>query len=202
MTTRPTRSISTRLTLMNMVVSGVALLLACAGFFAYDQITFRENLARTLSAQAQIIGGNSISSILFNDPQAAANTLAGLRGSSNIASGAIFTNDGRLLAQYLRESGEDVLTLPQLASGDVEGHWFRTTHLVLVRRIISEGKPIGYVYLRADLHEIDERFKRYALIAFTVLLISLLAAALVSSAFRRSVAQPIMRLAETAKRVS
>jgi signal transduction histidine kinase len=187
---------------MNMVVSGVALLLACAGFFAYDQITFRENLARTLSAQAQIIGANSISSILFNDPQAAANTLAGLRGSSNIASGAIFTNDGRLLAQYLRESGEEILTLPQLPSGDVEGHWFRTTHLVLVRRVVSEGKPIGYVYLRADLREIDDRLKRYALIAFAVLLISLLAAALVSSAFRKSVAQPIMRLAETAKRVS
>ena len=187
---------------MNMVVSGVALLLASAGFFAYDQITFRENLARTLSAQAQIIGANSISSILFNDPQAASSTLAGLKGSRNIASAGIFTNDGRLLAQYLRESGDDLLVLPQLPSGEVEGHWFRATHLVLVRQITSEGKPIGYVYLRADLHEIDERLKRYALIALGVLLISLLAATLVSSAFRKSVAQPIMQLAETAKRVS
>ena len=202
MTTRRTSSISTRLALMNMVVSGVALLLASAGFFAYDQITFRETLARTLSAQAQIIGANSISSILFNDPQAATSTLAGLKGSRNIASAGIFTNDGRLLAQYLRESGDDLLVLPQLPSGEVEGHWFRSTHLVLVRQITSEGKPIGYVYLRADLHEIDERLKRYALIAFGVLLISLLAATLVSSAFRKSVAQPIMQLAETAKRVS
>ena len=187
---------------MNMVVSGVALLLASAGFFTYDQISFRENLARTLSAQAQIIGANSISSIIFNDPQAASSTLAGLKGSTNIASAGIFTNDGRLLAQYLRESGEDILTLPQLPSGELEGHWFRTTHLVLVRRITSEGKPIGYVYLRADLHEIDDRLKRYALITFGVLLISLLAATLVSSAFRKSVAQPITQLAETAKRVS
>src|ERR1700733_10569989 len=136
-TTRRTSSISTRLALMNMVVSGVALLLASAGFFAYDQITFRETLARTLSAQAQIIGANSISSILFNDPQAASSTLAGLKGSRNIASAGIFTNDGRLLAQYLRESGEDILTLPPLPSDDVEGHWFRSTHLVLVRRITS-----------------------------------------------------------------
>jgi signal transduction histidine kinase len=187
---------------MNMVVSGVALLLACAGFFAYDQISFRENLSRTLSAQAQIISANSISSILFNDPQAASSTLAGLKGSGNIASAGIFTNDGRLLAQYLREPGEDILTLPQMPSGDVEGHWFSSTHLVLVRRIISEGKPIGYVYLRADLHEIDERLKRYSLIAIAVLLISLLAATLVSSAFRKAVALPIMQLAETAKNVS
>jgi len=202
MTTRHTTSISTRLTIMNMVVSGVALLLASAAFFAYDQITFRDNLAHTLSAQAQIIGANSISSILFNDPEAATSTLAGLKGSTNIASAGIFTNDGRLLAQYQRESGEDILILPQFPSGEVEGHWFGSRHLVLVRRITSEGKPIGYVYLRADLHEIDDRLKRYALITFVVLLISLLAATLVSSAFRQSVAQPIMRLAETAKRVS
>ena len=187
---------------MNMVVSGVALLLACAGFFAYDQITFRENLARTLSAQAQIIGANSISAILFNDPQAASSTLAGLKGSRNIASAGIFTNDGRLLAKYMRETGEDIFIVPQLPPSEVEVHRFGATHLILVRRITSEGKPIGYVYLRADLQEIDERLKRYALIAFAVLLISLLAATLVSSAFRQSVAQPIMRLAETAKKVS
>lgn len=202
MTTRRTSSIATRLTFMNMVVSGVALLLASAGFFAYDQFTFRENLVRTLSAQAQIIGANSISPILFNDPQAAGSTLSGLKGSRNVASAGIFTQDNRLLAQYLRESGESILSLPQLPSGEIEGHWFRSTHLVLVRRIISDGKPIGYVYLRADLTEIDERLKRYSLIAVTVLLISMLAATLVSSAFGKSVAQPIMQLAETANRVS
>src|SRR5579871_940503 len=115
MTTRHTSSISTRLTLMNMVVSGVALLLACAAFFAYDQITFRENLVRTLSAQAQIIGANSISSILFNDPQAASSTLQGLQGSRNIASAGIFTIDGRLFTQYVRQPGEDIIALPQPA---------------------------------------------------------------------------------------
>lgn len=187
---------------MNMVVSGVALLLACAGFFAYDQITFRDNLVRTLSAQAQIIGANSISSILFNDPQAASSTLQGLQGSRNIASAGIFTSDGRLFAQYSRQPGENIVTLPQPAPGEAEGHWFRTNHLVLVRRIMSGGRSIGYVYLRADLRELDERLRRYSLIAVAVLLVSLLAATLVSSAFRKSVAQPIMQLAETAKRVS
>ena len=53
MATVRTSSILKRLTIMNMLVSTVALLLACAGFFAYDQVTFRQDMVRTLSAQAQ-----------------------------------------------------------------------------------------------------------------------------------------------------
>src|SRR5579863_9964736 len=98
MRTSHTNSISTRLTMMNMLVSGVALLLACAGFFTYDQITFRETLVRTLSAQAQIIGSNSLAAILFNDPQAAAKTLVALKTSSSIVSAGIFTSDRQPLA--------------------------------------------------------------------------------------------------------
>ena len=43
---RHRKSISTKLTLMNLLVSGAALLLACIGFFAYDQVTFRHQLVQ------------------------------------------------------------------------------------------------------------------------------------------------------------
>ncbi len=195
-------SISTRLTIMNMLVSGVALLLACAGFFTYDQITFRQGLLRTLSAQAQIIGSNSVSAILFNDPQAAASTLGALQSSQNISAAGIFTNARHPLAEYSRDKADDILNIPQLSAEQNQGYWFRGDHVILVRRIMSEGKPIGFVYLRASLADIDKRLKRYGLIAFVVLLVSLIAANLVSSTFRRSVAEPIIELAETAQKIS
>ena len=198
----PTKSISTRLTMMNMLVSSVALLLACAGFFAYDQLTFRESLVRTLSAQAQIIGSNSVSAILFNDPQAAENTLIALKNSQNVVSAGIFTSARRPLAVYSRDADQDLLNIPSLPPDQIEGYWFRSKHVVLVRQIMSEGKPIGFVYLRAGLQEIDKRLERYALIAFVVLLISLMAAILASAAFRKSVAQPIIELAQSAQKVS
>ena len=202
MATGRTRSISTRLTMMNMLVSGVALLLACAGFLAYDQITFRQGLVRTLSAQAQIIGSNSVSAILFNDPQSASQTLSALKSSTNISSAGILTLDRRPFAQYARETGDEMLSLPALPGGEIETYRFGSKHVVLIREVLSEGKPIGFVYLRADLGEISQRLKRYALIAFSVLLLSLLAAMLISSRFRKSVAQPIIELAETARKVS
>jgi signal transduction histidine kinase len=199
---RPARSISTKLTMMNILVSGAALLLASIAFFAYDQITFRQGLLRTLSAQAQIIGSNSVSALLFNDPQAALNTLSALNSSPNIASAGILTADGRTFVQYTREGADEILNVPALDNNQVEGHWFRSSHAVLIRKILSDGKLIGFVYLRADLREIDQRLWRYALISAAVLLVSLFFALAVSSRVRKSVAEPIIALAETARKVS
>lgn len=202
MATVRTSSILRRLTIMNMLVSFVALVLACAGFFAYDQITFRQDMVRTLSAQAQLISSASVSSIVFDDPQTAAITLSALKSARNIKSAAIFDADLRSLAQYSRDPLDQVATVSPFPPNHIEAHWFHDRDLTLVRQIVSEGKTIGYVYLRADLREIGQRFNRYALIAFGVLVVSLLAAILVSSRFRESVAQPIVELAETAQKVT
>jgi signal transduction histidine kinase len=202
MIARHKRSILTTLTMMNMLVSGAALLLACGAFFAYDQITFRQGLLRTLSAQAQIIGSNSVSALLFNDPQSAFNTLSALKNSPSIASAGILTTDRRPFAQYSREAGDELLNVPPLDKQQIEGYWFKRTHAILVRKILSDGKLVGFVFLRADLREIDERLWRYAFIAFAVLLLSLMFAFLVSSRFRKSVAEPIVVLADTARKVS
>jgi signal transduction histidine kinase len=196
------KRISTRLTLMNMLASGAALVLACAGFFLYDQISFRQNLVHTLSAQAQIVGSNSVSALLFNDPQSAANTLSALKNSPNIASAGIVTANGTLFAQYNRQPEEELLSIPLLRNNQIENYRFGSTYVVLERKILSDGKLIGFVYIRADLRDLDKRLWRYAAIASGVLLVSLLFALLVSSRFRKSVAEPIIELAETAQQVS
>lgn len=202
MISRNTRSILTKLTMMNVLVSGSALLLACVAFLAYDQFTFRQGLVRTLSAQAQIIGSNSVSALLFNDPQAAANTLTALKSSPGIASAGIMTADGRRFAQYTRDGADEILNIPPLGPNQIERYWFRSSHAVLVRKLLSDGKLVGFVYLRADLGEINERLWRYAFISVGVLLVSLIFALMVSSRFRKSVAEPIVALAETARKVS
>jgi signal transduction histidine kinase len=187
-----------------MLVSGAALSLACLAFFTYDQVTFRQSLIRTLSAQADIIGSTSVSAILFADPQSATNTLSALKSSNSIASAGIFTLDRRPFAKYLRQ-GEDasfIVSLPTIPEGQVETYKLGNSHVVLVRTIVFQGQPVGLVYIRADLREIDQRLKRYTATALAVLLLSLIAALLVSSLFGRSVAQPIVDLAKVAATVS
>jgi signal transduction histidine kinase/DNA-binding response OmpR family regulator len=195
-------SIARRLTWMNLLVSAAALVLACAAFIGYDLITFRQTMVRNLSTQAQIIGSNSASALLFNDPQAAETTLSALKAAPNILSGVIYMPDSQPLATYSRNRNDLIPPPPSLAEGQIETHVLGGQQIVLVRSIVFQGKPIGTVYIRSDLRELNQRLNRYVGIAAIVLLVSLMAALLVSAVFRRVVAKPIVDLAELARAVS
>jgi hypothetical protein len=84
MRTKRNYSIRQKLTWMNMLVSGAALLLACTAFASYELADFRRTMVRNLSIQAQIAGANSASALLFNDPDSAANTLSALTAAPHI----------------------------------------------------------------------------------------------------------------------
>ena len=185
-----------------MLVSGAALLIACVAFVAYDRVTFQQAMVHNLSIQAQMAGSNSVSPLMFNDPQAAENTLSALKAAPDVVSAGICTHDGRPFATYWRDGNAQALTLPQIPPDQTEIHWFQDGQLVVARTIVFEGKPTGTVYIRSDLREMSSRLKQYGGIAAMVLLASLIAALLVASIFQRAVAKPIVHLAEIARRVS
>lgn len=194
-------SISRKLTWMNMLVSGAALLLACAAFIAYDTISFREAIVRNLSIQSQMIGSDTASALLFNDPQSAEKTLSALRVAHNILSAAIYEPDGPLFASYSRDRDRDSPPVT-ISAGQTETHSFKNGEIVLIQPIVFQGKLTGIIYMRSDLEELNQRLEQYARIAAVVLLVCLMTALLVSSIFRRSVAEPIIGLAEVARIVS
>ncbi len=61
-------TISGRITRMNLLVSGSVLILAVLAFFSYDMLSFRQSLITNLRSEAQIIGANSVSALMFDDP--------------------------------------------------------------------------------------------------------------------------------------
>jgi signal transduction histidine kinase len=199
---RKTHSISKKLTRMNMLVSGAALLLACCAFVAFDLVTFRQNMVRNLSIQAQIIGANSVSALLFDDPQSAADTLSGLKASPNIKSAGIYTARGKSFAEYRRDE-PDATNPPDLPSaGATESYRFTATDLGLTRTITFDGNPTAIVYIRSDLREMSHRMQLHAAIVAGVLLASFVAAFLVSSLSERTISGPIMKLVDVARVVS
>jgi signal transduction histidine kinase len=195
-------TISKRLMWMNMVVSGAALLLACTTFVAYDFLTFREAMVRNLSIQAEMIGSNSASALLFDDQTSAEKTLSALRASPNVISAGVCAPDGRALAVFNRGAAQPAPGLPALTPGQTETHWFKDGQLIVVHSIIFDGAPTGTVYIQADLNALYGRLERYALIVAAVLLVSLIAASLVSWMSQRAVSEPIVKLADLARSVS
>ena len=165
-----------------MLVSAVALLLASGGFCAYDLYSFRTALVRNVSMQAQIIGDNTVSALLFNDPHSAEQTLSALRANPNLVYAQIYTSDGQPFAGYWRDGAGETGALPIISQGQIQNHWFADGNLGLARSIIFQGKPTGTVYIRSDLGAMNDRLKSYALIVVVVLFVSLLVALVVGLA--------------------
>ena len=187
---------------MNMLVSGAALLLAGAIFFAYDFFTYRQAIVQNLSTQAQIIGSNSVSALTFDDPQAAQSTMTALRAAPNIVSAVIYSADGHPFASYWRDQAGDLPTRPVLPSGRTEAASFTGGQITLIRRVVFQGEAIGTVYIQSDLGEMHARQQRFAGIVGFVLIASLIAALFVSRMSQKGISEPIVGLADVARAVS
>ena len=201
MTFHPRESLSARLTRMNLLVSGVVLLLAGLAFFSYDLVSFRHTLIRNIGAEAQIVGENSISALLFDDQQSATTTLMSLEQSPDVKGAILSDAEGRVFAKYGQLSAND---FAGHSLGAKENHrvWFSGTQVIVAHRVDFQGKTVGIVTILAQLSEIGRRARQYLLIAGIILLFCMAAAVGISSASRRLIAEPISKLADTALLVS
>ena len=195
-------SIKQRLIGASLLASASALLLVGAAFVVYGFMMGREMLVRKMSVQADIIGANCVTAILFGDPQSAEGTLAALRAEPGVEAAAVYAADGTRFAQYVRGDLPRESVLARLPSGPLEGHRYAEGGLVLSRPIVFNGTPIGTVVILSDLREIRSRIGRYVAIVAVVLLASFGVALAVASVLQRRISGPILHLAHTARRVA
>jgi signal transduction histidine kinase len=195
------RSIASMLTWMNLLASGIALLLIFLSYLAYNLYSFREAAIQNLSGEAQIVGSNSISAIEFDDKPAAENTLSALNHSTDIVAAAIYTQGDVPFAQYPANGAMSVERRPMSNNFTLE-NWSSGADILIASRIDFQGKTIGIVYVQAHLNGLRRQALRFGAIAGVILLICLTVALLVGFVFRRILAQPIVSLAETARLVS
>ena len=195
-------TIRQKLISIGMLSSLTALVSASVAFLVYDAYTYRQRMARRILTEAQIISFNSITPLLFNDPEAATATLGGLRAEPAVVAALVLPPEGsQPFATYTRDQGSAAAPF-SLPAGLTEGHVFRSDQLLVVEPIRFEGKPIGSLLIRADLSELYARQRRYAGIVVVILAGSLLLAIVMSRLIEKTISRPILHLADTARAVS
>jgi signal transduction histidine kinase len=195
-------SIARKLTTVNTLISGVALLLACVAFGVYDRNSFRERIVVNLSTQAQIAASNSVSALVFNDRRSAEGTLAALNAAPNIVSGEIYTPDGELFALYQRDQSLAAPGPLAVPVGEVERRDFGDGQIAVLRRILFHGKHVGTIAIRSDLQALNARGEEYVKMGLVVLFASLMAAMLLTRLSQRVLSRPIEHLAQTVRHVT
>lgn len=196
------QSISGKLMRLTFVVSGIALLLAYISFLIYDLYSLRQELVSSLSTEATIVGSNSVSALMFDDRQAAENTLAQLRNSPQIRAATVNGADGTEFARYLRTPSTQFELTNRLAPGETQHHWTKGRYILLGSRIQFQGSSVGTVYLLAETGDVARRAGRFGLISAGMLLICFAIALLSTSTIRHLVSDPLTGLARTAQIVT
>jgi signal transduction histidine kinase len=191
-------TLTRRLTVTVVLSSLTALLSASVAFLAYDAHASRAAFVTRITTEADIVALNSVAPVLFDDPEAASQTLGGLRAEAAVLSAAIFSlKSGRAIAGYPDPGA--AATLPAAGPpGLVEG----PGTIVLSTPIVFEGGAVGRLVVRAGTGELGARQSRFALMALAIVPMSFLLAVVASRSMQRAIAAPILRLAEAARAVS
>jgi signal transduction histidine kinase/CheY-like chemotaxis protein len=193
-------SIKRKLTLVIMVTSCVALVLACVAFLLYERASFHADLVAQMSTLAEVTGKNCAASLSFDRPEDAQKTLGNLRGESQLLAACIYKDD-RVWARFPANlKNESLPSLPARA----DGHWFEGNSLKLFRPILDpdNGERIGTLFVESNLGQVQYRIRRSVVIACAVLALSVLVALLLSARLQRVISGPVLQLADTARTVS
>jgi C4-dicarboxylate-specific signal transduction histidine kinase len=191
--------IQRKLTIISMLTSGLALLVAGLAFGAYEQVVFRGSMVDRLSITASMVADNSSAALTFNDPASAAGTLKSLGADPHIVGAAIYDEKGKVFAIYRRAAWAGDFAAPSV---EREGHRFDGGHLRLFRAINLAGEHAGTVYIQSDLAEMRARLWRYALIMLLVLAGASAAAMLLATRLHTAISGPLSHLAHVVDTVT
>ncbi|WP_426209060.1 hybrid sensor histidine kinase/response regulator [Massilia sp. TWP1-3-3] len=189
-------SVRSKLILMAVATTFVALFASSLAMLLYDLRTFKQYWVDELMTQADLIASVTAPALTFNDARSAQQNLAVLRVRPQILAGAIYGANGARFASYAQ--GSRLVSYPPRPGAP--GYSIDDGELVVYHPVIDNGEVLGTVYLRAR-YGLVERLLNYAAILGAVLLASLVLAALVASRLQQGITAPLLAVTGVAREV-
>ncbi|MDD2759321.1 MAG: ATP-binding protein [Methylomonas sp.] len=176
-------------TLILMVVLTLILATLTHSFREYKEL--QHNIDTKLTLTADMIGQNSSVALLFDDKLTAEEILRALEHDTDIISAVIQNPSGEIFAAYSN------------AKLDWHYHWpdFIPNTREISRKIFHTQHVVGNITLTANLHRAYLMLLRDTLSEVLIVFIALTMAALFVLRQQRSLLRPILRLADTARRI-
>ena len=186
-----------KLVIMTLASTAVALLIASGGFLVWDVLTFRAEIQRDINSQVRIISETVAPAMVFNDEQAAGETLAALKLRPRVIMGCLYGQDGRLFATYHRAEGTPC-PVPQ-PDEEITYSWDEARLSVPV---VYTGSQVGRFFLHREYGDVLERWIVGGVTVAALLVLCTLIAVLIGSRLQRSIADPLLDLATLARQIS
>jgi signal transduction histidine kinase len=185
---------------MQVFTSVLVLTIVFLVFVITDIRSYKQRKVESMESLAQVVGTNCISTLEFNDDDAAKQILEELHTvSPEIIQAEITDKDGKLFATYIKPGAAN---FPVPADANENKFTFTGNRLFVSSPIISNNSTIGKVLLQVELSELQQikQFK-YELAAL-LFLFALLFSFLIAFFIQGYISKRLLRLVNTIKRVS
>jgi PAS domain S-box-containing protein len=181
-----------------MLTSITVVILTVAAFMAYDLATIRRTMVRDFSTLARVVALQSSASLAFKNDVDGREVLSALQEEPQVLAAALYDSQGRLFVSYPAHLPTNSFpAAPQPAT-----HIFTRDHLLLFQPVVQGESRFGTLYLKSDLRSFYTRLELYAVLSGLIIIGSILVSLALSGRLQKNVADPILALTGTARRIS
>ena len=197
--------IQQKVLVMTLLICGAVLCVAISALFAFQVLNFRSNFRQNTVAQATVIANNSTVALAFGDKKHATEVVNALRFSANVKrailmlpAGSVFDDGAQFVRYGTGGSVEDVQTLSQFPPPG--GYRFVGGDLLVTELVRAKADVYGTLYVRADYRQtLLELCGFYGLVVAGILVVSAALAGFLSKRLGRTITDPVLQLAQTAR---
>lgn len=191
--------IKSKIIFVVVITSFSVLLLTWIAFLVQDRTRSKESMLQNLSSMALMIADRSTAALMFQDEQAATETLSSLRINRSVIAAGIYNEKGEIFARY-QNSTERSVSLPKKLFQN--GITFENRFIRITEPIIMEGNEVGKVFILADTREFDLQWSNFLLLSGVILLLAGILAYLLAARLQRLISEPIDSLTKTAQTIA
>lgn len=193
----PGRSLVQRLTALNLTVLTGTLLLTLGLIAGASWLGARERQAQAAEQAARVLAQSLVPMLVFEDQAAAATELAAFFARrAELRELRLLDGRGRPFAQWPLD-GALTTALP-----DEPGRDIADGEIQVLAPLLHKGEPVGRLFLRESLAELEQGLLRLAGLAALLALLAIVLAAHVLRAVQRRALAPIVELAALAEQVA
>ena len=189
-------SIRRKLTLLSMVTSAIALLVAAIALSAIQGLTYRTSMHEDIRTLARVLASSTSATVAFRDDKVAQESLRSLAAKKGITRGCIYDENGLLFASYPPAPGTCSPAPPVDVDGSGNGRlWVREP-------IMERSNQLGEIVVEASLDALKVFVLQSLGIVAIVFVVAGTVAFALSARMQNFIAEPILHLADVIRTVT
>lgn len=207
---RHTISIRTRLLLMMCLTTVLALALVTTALVLNEKRNARQYIAEEMRSMAEAIASNSAAALVFNDQDAAQETLKSLGGTPQITYAALHDDQQILFTEYIRNTHVSTISHDEIhrniqdkiALKTDEFHvgaisYMEDGYLHIILDVKFSGNKIGTLHLINDMSQLSARLHSFYTLVSLIVAITLIVVLIVAAKMQKTFTAPLFELMES-----